>query len=147
MLLLSVSQLREHWEDTSTKVHARKTQLEELAIDNRHFEAKRQEIDCWLSRMEAWQSRLRPIGSTKDVLEQQSREQKVNTVILYVEYNTYCTLSLEFPRRRSPIQNPHWRLQRADTSPDFHVPKRRCFEAQKNHRGHKSKVASELALI
>ena len=76
-----MSQLREHWEDTSTKVQSRKTQLEELAIDNRHFEAKHQEIDSWLSRMEAWQARLRPVGSTKDVLEQQSREQKVNTRI------------------------------------------------------------------
>ena len=75
---LSVSQLRGHWEDTSNKVHSRKNQLEELAADHRHFEVKCQEIDAWLNRMEAWQARQRPIGNTKDQLEQQSRELKVN---------------------------------------------------------------------
>ena len=74
---LSVSQLRGHWEDTSNKVHSRKNQLEELTVDNRHFEVKCQEIDAWLNRMEAWQARQRPIGSTKEQLEQQSRELKV----------------------------------------------------------------------
>ena len=74
---LSVSQLRGHWEDTSNKVHSRKNQLEELAADHRHFEVKCQEIDAWLNRMEAWQARQRPIGNTKDQLEQQSRELKV----------------------------------------------------------------------
>ena len=29
-----VSQLREHWEDTSTKVMSRKNQIDELLIDN-----------------------------------------------------------------------------------------------------------------
>ena len=29
-------------------------------------------------RMEAWQARLRPVGATQDVLDQQSRELKVS---------------------------------------------------------------------
>ena len=72
-----MSQLRGHWEDTSGKVQARKNTLEELASDNRHFEVKQQEIEAWLGRMEAWQARLRPVGATQDILEQQSRELKV----------------------------------------------------------------------
>ena len=35
------------------------------------------EIEAWLSRMESWQARLRPVGATQDILEQQSREVKV----------------------------------------------------------------------
>lgn len=81
---LSVSQLRGHWEDTSNKVHSRKNQLEELTVDNRDFEVKCQEINAWLNRMEAWQTRQRPIGSTKEQLEQQSRDLKVS--------KNYCCL-------------------------------------------------------
>ena len=42
------------------------------------------EIEAWLSRMESWQARLRPVGATQDILEQQSREVKVtkNVVII-----------------------------------------------------------------
>ena len=72
-----MSQLRGHWEDTSGKVQARKNTLEELAAANRHFEIKQQEIEAWLGRMESWQTRLRPVGATQDILEQQSREVKV----------------------------------------------------------------------
>ena len=85
---LSVSQLRGHWEDTSNKVHSRKNQLEELTVDNRHFEVKCQEIDAWLNRMEAWQARQRPIGSTKEQLEQQSRDLKVK--IVYLKTSALC---------------------------------------------------------
>ena len=85
---LSVSQLRGHWEDTSNKVHSRKNQLEELTVDNRHFEVKCQEIDAWLNRMEAWQARQRPIGSTKEQLEQQSRDLKVR--IVYLKTSAWC---------------------------------------------------------
>ena len=35
------------------------------------------DIEAWLSRMESWQARLRPVGATQDILEQQSREVKV----------------------------------------------------------------------
>ena len=34
LLNFSVSQLREHWEDTSTKVMSRKNQIDELMVDN-----------------------------------------------------------------------------------------------------------------
>ena len=86
---LSVSQLRGHWEDTSNKVHSRKNQLEELTVDNRHFEVKCQEIDAWLNRMEAWQARQRPIGSTKEQLEQQSRDLKVTNCL----FKNICLVS------------------------------------------------------
>ena len=75
--LFAVSQLREHWEDTSSKVMSRKNQLTDLLQDQQSFEAKRREIEAWLGRMEAWQARMRPVGSTQDVLEAQVREQKV----------------------------------------------------------------------
>jgi hypothetical protein len=77
IFFLPVSQLRGHWEDTSSKVLARRNQLEDLIVDNQQFESKRREIESWLSRMEGWKARMRPIGSTPDVLEQQVREQKV----------------------------------------------------------------------
>ena len=47
---LSVTQLREHWEDTSTKVMSRRNQLEELLVDNQEFEEKRREVESWLTR-------------------------------------------------------------------------------------------------
>lgn len=71
-----MSQLREHWEDTSTKVMSRKNQLNDLLGDNQQFDSKRREIDAWLTRMESWHGRMRPVGTTPDVLEAQVREQK-----------------------------------------------------------------------
>lgn len=71
-----VSQLREHWEDTSSKVMARRNQLEDLLVDNQQFDSKRREVESWLNRMESWKARMRPVGSTADVLESQVREQK-----------------------------------------------------------------------
>ena len=41
------------------------------------FYTKYLEIEVWLSRMESWQARLRLVGATQDILEQQSREVKV----------------------------------------------------------------------
>ncbi|TRY76730.1 hypothetical protein TCAL_11879, partial [Tigriopus californicus] len=72
----AVTQLREHWEDTSGKVMARKVQLEDLLEDNQQFESKRREVEAWLCRMENWQARMRPVGHTPDVMEAQVREQK-----------------------------------------------------------------------
>ena len=45
------------------------------------------EIEAWLSRMESWQARLRPVGATQDILEQQSREVKVMKNIYWVFLN------------------------------------------------------------
>ena len=74
----SVSQLREHWEDTSDKVLSRRNQLEDMMIDNQQFDSKRREVESWLSRMEAWEGRMRPVATSPDVVEAQIREQKVN---------------------------------------------------------------------
>ena len=73
-----MTQLREHWEDTSTKVMSRRNQLEELMIDNQEFEDKRREVESWLGRMEVWLGQMGPVGSTANVLEAQIREQKVS---------------------------------------------------------------------
>ena len=76
-----MSQLRGHWEETSGKVMNRRNQLEDLLADNRGFEAKRREAEAWLSRMEAWQGRMRPPCSGEadgEAIEAQIREQKVN---------------------------------------------------------------------
>ena len=77
IVFIAVSQLREHWEETSAKVMARRNQLEDLLVDNQQFDSKRREVEAWLSRMEAWLARMRPVGMTADVLETQIREQKV----------------------------------------------------------------------
>ena len=52
-----MSQLREHWDETSAKVIGRRNQLEEITVSNREYEAKRRETEAWLSRMEAWQNK------------------------------------------------------------------------------------------
>jgi len=69
-----VTQLREHWQDTSDKVLSRKSQLEELYVDNQELERKRREVEAWLSRMEGWRERMQPVSV--DLLETQVREQK-----------------------------------------------------------------------
>ena len=73
----SVSQLRGHWEDTSTKVLSRRNQLEDLLADNQQYDTKRREVEATLTKMEGWQERMTKPGNTKDVLDQQIREQKV----------------------------------------------------------------------
>jgi len=82
--LFTVSQLREHWEETSAKVMARRNQLEDLLVDNQQFDSKRREVEAWLTRMEAWLARMRPVGMTADVLEAQIREQKVSWAEAYL---------------------------------------------------------------
>ena len=84
IFVLSVSQLRGHWEETSSKVMARRNQLEDLLVDNQQFETKRHEVEAWLGRMEAWLSRMRPVGTTADVLEAQIREQKVSSNFILI---------------------------------------------------------------
>lgn len=42
------------------------------------FEAKRLEIEAWLTRMENRSERMGVVASTADVLEAQQKEQKVN---------------------------------------------------------------------
>ena len=73
----AVSKLREHWEETAAAVAARKNQLEALLSDSNQFERRRQDVDQWLSRMEARLSKLAPVAGTADLIETQHREQKV----------------------------------------------------------------------
>ncbi|XP_024083569.1 dystrophin-like isoform X11 [Cimex lectularius] len=71
-----VSKLREHWDETNSKVMQRKTELDAMLTDSQRYEAKRQEVDTWITRMEARLARMANVGHTADVLEAQMREQK-----------------------------------------------------------------------
>ncbi|XP_065334491.1 dystrophin, isoforms A/C/F/G/H-like isoform X2 [Cloeon dipterum] len=73
---IRVTKLREHWEETNAKVMQRKAQLDALLADSQRYDAKRQEVESWLARMEARLERMGPVGHTADVLEAQLREQK-----------------------------------------------------------------------
>uniref|UniRef100_A0A182PPV9 Uncharacterized protein n=2 Tax=Pyretophorus TaxID=44537 RepID=A0A182PPV9_9DIPT len=44
--------------------------------DSQRYEAKRLEIDAWLSRMETITERMGPVATTADVLDIQQKEQK-----------------------------------------------------------------------
>uniref|UniRef100_A0A8D8ZRN6 Protein detached n=1 Tax=Cacopsylla melanoneura TaxID=428564 RepID=A0A8D8ZRN6_9HEMI len=71
-----VTKLREHWDETNNKVMARKSQLDSMLSDSQTYDAKRQDVDGWLTRMENRMQRMNPVGYTADVLEVQLREQK-----------------------------------------------------------------------
>ncbi|XP_043502557.1 dystrophin-like isoform X3 [Polistes fuscatus] len=71
-----VTKLREHWDETNSKVMQRKTQLDAMLGDSQRYEAKRNEVEVWLARMETRLERMRAVGHTADVLEAQLREQK-----------------------------------------------------------------------
>ena len=55
----------------------RKSQLDAMLADSQRFDAKRLEVEAWVSRMETRLERMRAVGHTADVLEAQLREQKV----------------------------------------------------------------------
>ncbi|XP_018351022.1 PREDICTED: dystrophin isoform X9 [Trachymyrmex septentrionalis] len=71
-----VTKLREHWDETNSKVMQRKTQLDMMLGDSQRYEAKRNEVEVWLARMETRLEKMRAVGHTADVLEAQLREQK-----------------------------------------------------------------------
>nr|KAF7415502.1 hypothetical protein H0235_012094 [Vespula pensylvanica] len=73
---VSLTKLREHWDETNSKVMQRKTQLDAMLGDSQRYEAKRNEVEVWLARMETRLERMRAVGHTADVLEAQLREQK-----------------------------------------------------------------------
>lgn len=77
LLNITVTKLREHWDETNSKVMQRKTQLDAMLGDSQRYEAKRNEVEVWLDRMELRLTRMRSVGHTADVLEAQLREQKV----------------------------------------------------------------------
>ncbi|KAK6641272.1 hypothetical protein RUM44_012981 [Polyplax serrata] len=71
-----VTKLREHWDETNSKVLQRKAQLDAMLEDSQRYESKRQEVDAWLTRMETKLERMGTVGHTADILETQLREQK-----------------------------------------------------------------------
>ncbi|XP_024942901.1 dystrophin isoform X21 [Cephus cinctus] len=75
-ICLKVTKLREHWDEANSKVMQRKTQLDAMLGDSQRYEAKRNEVEVWLARMETRLERMRAVGHTADVLEAQLREQK-----------------------------------------------------------------------
>lgn len=76
-LVIPVTKLREHWDETNSKVMQRKTQLDAMLTDSQRYESKRLEVEAWLGRMDTRLERMGPVGHTADVLEAQLREQKV----------------------------------------------------------------------
>lgn len=51
--------------------------------DSQRYEAKRNEVEVWLARMETRLERMRAVGHTADVLEAQLREQKVRRTLFF----------------------------------------------------------------
>ncbi|XP_052894793.1 dystrophin [Anopheles moucheti] len=72
----SAPRMKDQWEDTNQSVMQRKTQLTAMLGDSQRYEAKRLEIDAWLSRMETITERMGPVATTADVLDIQQKEQK-----------------------------------------------------------------------
>jgi len=64
----------------------RKTQLDMMLGDSQRYEAKRNEVEVWLARMETRLERMRAVGHTADVLEAQLREQKVRRTLFFCLY-------------------------------------------------------------
>ncbi|XP_032305799.1 dystrophin, isoforms A/C/F/G/H isoform X12 [Drosophila ananassae] len=73
---LKVTRLREHWDETSQCVLQRAAQLKNMLSDSQRFEAKRVELEKWLTRMEQRAERMGTIATTADILEAQQKEQK-----------------------------------------------------------------------
>ncbi|XP_055596147.1 dystrophin, isoforms A/C/F/G/H isoform X5 [Uranotaenia lowii] len=71
-----VSRMREQWDETSQSVLQRKSQLTAMLGDSQRYEAKRIEIENWLTRMEARSERMGVIATTADILDIQQKEQK-----------------------------------------------------------------------
>lgn len=59
----------------------RKTELNAMLSDSQRYEAKKTEIDTWLTRMETRLQLMSLVGNTADVLDAQQREQKVLIII------------------------------------------------------------------
>ena len=76
-IIVAVTKLREHWDEMNSKMMQRKTELDAMLGDSQRYEAKRNEVEVWLARMETRLEKMRAVGHTADVLEAQLREQKV----------------------------------------------------------------------
>lgn len=79
-----MTKLREHWDETNNKVMQRKTELNAMLSDSQRYEAKKMEIDTWLTRMETRLQRMSLVGNTADVIDAQQREQKVYLYYIYI---------------------------------------------------------------
>lgn len=74
--------------------------------DSQRYEAKRNEVEVWLARMETRLERMRAVGHTADVLEAQLREQKVRRTLFFLVFPRVTALTLRaskflVPRARS----------------------------------------------
>lgn len=130
-IIVSVTKLREHWDETNSKVMSRKTQLDAMLADSQRYEAKRLEVDAWLGRMEMRLERTGAVGHTADVLEAQLRDQKVD--IKETLPTKYCGQSTKWwllifllyaglPRRAASVQAPHGPLLAAHSKADSRLP-------------------------
>lgn len=74
--------------------------------DSQRYEAKRNEVEVWLARMETRLEKMRAVGHTADVLEAQLREQKVR---IYIYTHTHLFPSRIFlpPFFRNPAYFPY----------------------------------------
>lgn len=77
----------------------RKTELDAMLGDSQRYEAKRNEVEVWLARMETRLEKMRAVGHTADVLEAQLREQKVYiyislSLIFLPPFSKPCLLSI-----------------------------------------------------
>ena len=72
-----MSKLREHWQETNSRVLSRKAELDAMLADCERWGARRRDVESWLTKMETRMQKMQPVAHTVDVLEQQLREQKV----------------------------------------------------------------------
>lgn len=89
----------------NSKMMQRKTELDAMLGDSQRYEAKRNEVEVWLARMETRLEKMRAVGHTADVLEAQLREQKVR-IYVYI----YLSFLLAF-----------FSLLSSETRPVFHI--------------------------
>lgn len=54
-----VTKLREHWDEMNSKMMQRKTELDAMLGDSQRYEAKRNEVEVWLARMETRLEKMR----------------------------------------------------------------------------------------
>lgn len=85
-IIISVTALREHWDEANARVLQRKAQLDAMLGDSQRYEARRRDADAWLTRMETRLASMTAPGHTADVLEMQLREQKVRSNHFYLNF-------------------------------------------------------------
>ncbi|CRK92203.1 CLUMA_CG005768, isoform A [Clunio marinus] len=86
----TVTRLREKWDETSNSVMKRKSELVNMLGDSQRYDAKRQEIEVWLTRMESRSERMGSTAAQADVpdfvvVDAQQKEQKN----FHAELHTY----------------------------------------------------------